>query len=118
MQIKNYKKKKNGHEGRVIYPTPGRRQSKMPKLSRNGDKKSIETVFLIAICRSTGNKWQSNLSIFDQLSLIVDYIFDCCLPGVYPLTTDRQTHFKSSNRRYSLHYLVRTRNVHLIFPGL
>ena len=30
--------------------TPGRRQSKTPILSGNIDQKSIETVFLIAIC--------------------------------------------------------------------
>ena len=37
--------------------TPGRRQSKTPILSRNVDQKSIETVFSIAICRHTGDKW-------------------------------------------------------------
>ena len=43
----------------------------MPILSRNVDQKSIETVFSIAICRPTGNKWQSKtlfLSIFDPLA--------------------------------------------------
>ena len=48
--------------------TPGRWQAKSPILSRNVDQKSIETVFLIAICCPTGNKWQSKtlfLSIFD-----------------------------------------------------
>ena len=39
--------------------TPGRQQSKMPILSRNEDRKSIDTVFLIAICRQYGGKWQS-----------------------------------------------------------
>ena len=39
--------------------TPGRRQSKTPILSRNVDQKSIETLFSIAICRPTGDKWQS-----------------------------------------------------------
>ena len=48
--------------------SPGRRQSKMPILSRNVDKKSIETVFSIAICCPTGP--------------IVEYVFDCHLPGV------------------------------------
>ena len=65
--------------------TPGRRQLKTLKLSRNVYKKSIETVFLIAICRPTGDKWQLKtlfLSIFDPLSSIVDYVFDCRLPGV------------------------------------
>ena len=65
--------------------TPGRRHSKTPTLSRNVDKKSIETVFSIAICRLTGDKWQSKtlfLSIFDLRSWIVDYVFDCRLPGV------------------------------------
>ena len=65
--------------------TLGRRQSKTAILSRNVDQKSVETVFLIAICRHTGDKWQSKtlfLSIFDPYSSIVDYIFDCRLPGV------------------------------------
>ena len=65
--------------------TPGRRQSKMPILSRNVYQKSIETVFSIAICRPTGYKWQSKtlfLLIFYPHSSIVDYIFDCRLPGV------------------------------------
>ena len=39
--------------------TPGRRQSKTPILSRNVDQISIETVFSIAICRHTGDKWES-----------------------------------------------------------
>ena len=65
--------------------TPGRRQSKTPILSRNVNQKSIETVFFIAICRPTGDKWQSKtlfLLIFDLHSSIVDYLFDCDLPGV------------------------------------
>ena len=65
--------------------TPGRRQSKTPILSRNVDQKSIETEFSIAICRHTGDKWQSKtlfLSIFDPRSSIVDSVFDCRLPGV------------------------------------
>ena len=38
------------------------------------DKKSLETVFLIAICRQSGDKWQSKtmfLAIFDLRSSIV-----------------------------------------------
>ena len=65
--------------------TPGRRQSKTPILSRNVDQKSIETEFIIAICRHTGDKWQSKtmfLSIFDPRSSIVKNVFDCRLPGV------------------------------------
>ena len=65
--------------------TPGRRQSKTSILSRNGDQKSIETVLTIAICRPTGDKWQSKtlfLLIFDPRSSIVDYVFDCRLLGV------------------------------------
>ena len=69
--------------------TPGRRQSKTPILSRNVDQKSLETEFSIAICRHTGDKWQSKtlfLSIFDPRSSIVDSVFDCRLPGVCILT--------------------------------
>ena len=65
--------------------TPGRRQSKTPKLSRNADQKSIETVFSIVICRHIGDKWQSKTlfpSIFDPRSSIADSVFDCRLPGV------------------------------------
>ena len=65
--------------------TPDRRQWKTPILSRTVDQKSIETVFLIAICRRTGDKWPSKtlfLSIFDRCSSIVDSVFDCRLPGV------------------------------------
>ena len=70
-----------------LTPTPGRRQSKTPILSRNVDQKSIETVFLIAICRQTGDKWESKtlfLSIFDLRLSIVDNVFDCRLHGVTP----------------------------------
>ena len=58
----------------------------MPILSRKVDQKLIETVFLIAICRPTGDKWQSKtlfLSIFDPCSSIVGDVFYCRLPGVY-----------------------------------
>ena len=51
--------------------TPGRRQSITPILSRNVDQKSIETMFLIAICRPTCDRWQSKtlfVSIFDPCS--------------------------------------------------
>ena len=50
----------------------GRGQSKMPILSRNVDKKSLD-------------KWQSKTlfqSIFDPCLLIVDSVFNCLLPGV------------------------------------
>ena len=42
--------------------------------STNADQKSIETVFFIAICRPTGDKWQSKrlfLLVFDLRSSIV-----------------------------------------------
>ena len=42
--------------------------------STNADQKSIETVFLIAICRQCGDKWQSKtlfLTGFDLRSSIV-----------------------------------------------
>ena len=61
-------------------------QSKTPILTRNVDHKSLETEFSIAICRHTGNKWQSKtrfLSIFDPPSSIVYSVFDCRLPGVF-----------------------------------
>ena len=57
----------------------------MPILSRKVDKNLLETEFSIAICRHTGNKWQSKTlfpSIFDMRLLIVDSVFDCGLPSV------------------------------------
>ena len=42
----------------------------MPILSTNEDKKSLETEFSIAICRSTGDKWQVKtllLAIFNRV---------------------------------------------------
>ena len=57
----------------------------MPILSRIVDQKSIEAVFLIAICLPTGNKWQSKtlfVSIFDPRLSFVEFIFDCRLRGV------------------------------------
>ena len=65
--------------------TPGRQQLKKNKLSTNVDKKSLETEFPIAICRLTGDKWQSKtlfLAIFDPRSLIVKNVSVCLLPGV------------------------------------
>ena len=53
-------------------------------LSINVDQKSLETEFSIAICRPTGEKWQSKilfLSIFNQRASIVKNVFDC-LPGL------------------------------------
>ena len=65
--------------------TLGGLQSKTPILSSNVDQKSIETVFSIAICRHTGDKWESKtlfLSIFDPRLSIVENVIDCRLPGV------------------------------------
>ena len=63
--------------------TQGRRQSKTLKLSTNIDQKSLETEFLIAVCRPTGDEWQSKtvfLAIFDPRSSIVKSVFDCRFP--------------------------------------
>ena len=65
--------------------TPDRRQSKALILSTNIDQKSLETEFLIVICRQTGDKWQSKtllLVIFDPHSSIVKSVFGCHLSGV------------------------------------
>ena len=54
-------------------------------LSTNLDQKSLETVFLIAICRLIGDKWQSKtlfLAIFDPHLSIVMSNFDCRLSSV------------------------------------
>ena len=47
---------------------------KRSQQSTNADQKSMETVFSIAICRQSGDKWQSKtpfLVIVDQRSSIV-----------------------------------------------
>ena len=70
-----------------LFPTPDRRQSKTLIVSTNVDQKSLETEFAIAICRPTGDKWQSKilfLAIFDPRSSIVKSAFDCRLSGVFP----------------------------------
>ena len=67
------------------YTHPGRRQSKTSILSTNVNQKSLETELSIAICRPTGEKWQSNtlfLAIFYPRSSIVKSVFDCSLPGM------------------------------------
>ena len=64
--------------------TPDRRQSKTLIQSTNVDQKSLEPWFSIAICRTTGEKWQSQtlfLAIFDPRLSIVESVFDCRLPG-------------------------------------
>ena len=43
----------------LYFITTGRRQSKKLILSTNVDQKSLKTEFSIAICRPTGDKWQS-----------------------------------------------------------
>ena len=55
-------------------------------LSTNVDKKSLETEFLVAICRPTGDKWQLKtlfLVIFDPHLSILKSIFDLRLCGVF-----------------------------------
>ena len=62
----------------ILFFTPDRRQSETLVLSTNVDQKSLETEFLIAICRPTGDKWQSKtlfLSIFDPRSSIVEKLY-------------------------------------------
>ena len=64
--------------------TPDRRQSKTLILSTKVDKKSLVTKFSIAICRPTGDKWQSKtlfLAIVDPRSSIFKSVFDCRLSG-------------------------------------
>ena len=58
----------------INYITPDRRQSKTLILSMNVDQKPLETEFLIAICRQSGDKWQSKtmfLALFCLFDLIL-----------------------------------------------
>ena len=64
--------------------TPDRRYSKSIP-STYVDQQSLETEFSFAICRPTGDKWQSNTlfqAVFDPRSSIVKSVFDCRLTGV------------------------------------
>ena len=56
------------------WSTPGRRQSKTLIPSTNADQKSLETEYLIAICRPIENTY---LAIIDPRSSIVKSVFDC-----------------------------------------
>ena len=52
----------------------------------NIDQYSLETEFLIAICRPTGDKWQSKslfLSFFAPRSSIFKSVIECRLSGVF-----------------------------------
>ena len=69
----------------------------------NVDQKSLETEFLIAICRHTGDKWQSKtlfISIFDLRPLIVDSVFHCRLPGVKGRVMNTVCILKGSASKY------------------
>ena len=65
--------------------TLDRQQLKLLILSTNVDKKWLEAEILIAIRRSTGDKWQSKtlfLTIFDLHSSIFNNVFGCRLSDV------------------------------------
>ena len=69
----------------MSFLTPGRRQSKTLILSTNVDQKSLATEFTIAICRQTGDNWQSKilfLAISDPHMSIIKSVCDCQLLGV------------------------------------
>ena len=53
----------------------------------NADQKSLETVFSIAICRQSGDKWQSKtlfLTIFDLRSITCEL---CMHDGIITIFT-------------------------------
>ena len=65
--------------------TSDRRRYKTLIQSTNVDLRSFETEFSIAVCRPTGNNWQSKtlfLAICDTGSSIVQSVFDCRLSGM------------------------------------
>ena len=67
-------------------------------LSTNVDLKSLDTEFLIAICRLNGDKWQSKtlfLAIFYPHSSIVKSVLDCRLSSVYMQTFNNLASFCS-----------------------
>ena len=65
--------------------TSDRRQSKTLMLSTNMDPRSLETELSTAVCRPTGDKWQSKTlfpAICDPRSSIVQSVFDCGLSDI------------------------------------
>ena len=65
--------------------TPDRRQSKTLIHSTHVDQKWLETVFFIAICRPTGDKWQSKtlfLAIFIHVCRLLRGYFVCRLSSM------------------------------------
>ena len=61
-----------------------RRQSKTSILSTNEDKKSLETEFLIAFCRQTGDKWQSK-TLFLGTLIRVRQLLRAFMIAAYPV---------------------------------
>ena len=59
-----------GEERAGFFTTSDRRQSKTLILSTNVDQKSLETKLLIAICRPTGDKWQSKTMFISILTRV------------------------------------------------
>ena len=66
------------------------RQSKMLILSTNVDQKSLETEFLIAICRPTGDKWQSKTP-FLAILIRVRRLLRAFSIAAYPLCLSKLT---------------------------
>ena len=66
----------------------------------NVDKKLLETEFMNAICRPTGDKWQSKALFLVIFICVVKSVFDCRLSGVYlngnmaAITISINFHFK------------------------
>ena len=77
----------------TIFASDGR-QSKTLILSTNVDQTSLETEFSTAICRQSGDKWQSKtllIAIFDPRSSVVKNVFDCRLSGAEKIVTRYMT---------------------------
>ena len=102
------------YQRNVAFITPNRLQSKMLILSTNVDQKTLETEFLIVICRQRGDNWRSKLFflsktmflvIFYLCMLIVKSAFDCHLSGVFVLQNDNER-----SERESLHQIHTFKN--------
>ena len=70
--------------GSIRMNTNGGRQLKTIILPMNVDRKLLETEFSIAICRPTGDKWQSKtlfLMIFEPLFSFVKSVLIAAYPA-------------------------------------
>ena len=75
-------------------PKAARKRQRKQTAINNNPSKSLETVFSIAICRQSGDKWKSKILFL----AIFTGVLDCRLSGVFNQENDRLSGvFKQEN---------------------